>query len=221
MENTKQKLYKLRAIKIGWINEQMYHLLLKKEKNLNMFIQMIKVIIFIINIIASIAGGDINYRWWTITTSIIVAFDAYINRLKDETAYGSKIELHRSMTDECIRFTELLESSILKSDIIENAYNLLIEKSSKLHIDPIIFDNWGEEFKKRGIKEMNAFDTTDKLTRELNETKIHISDNIQEQHYSPRMNNPSTTVTAIQVKNKKADYELQQLFNNLNIKQEE
>jgi hypothetical protein len=215
MENS-LKLYKLRAIKIGWINEQMYHLLLKKESHLNIFIQLIKVAVFIINIMASAVGEDINYRWWTITTSIIIAFDVYINKIKDEATYGSKIELHRSMTDECIRFTEILDNG--KSlDIIESAYNSLIEKSSKLHIDATIFDSWEEEFKKRGIKELNAFDQTDQITKELQSE--HVENKLEQ--YSPRLNNPTCTVVTGRSENKKADFELQQLFNNLNIKVDE
>lgn len=211
MESNAKKLYKLRSIKIGWLNEQMYHLLLKKEYRLNMFIQMIKIMTFIINIIASAIGEDVNYRWWTITTSMIIAFDVYVNKLRDEAAYGSKIELHRSMTDECIRFNEILETSPDKSDIIESSYTALIEKSSKLHIAPSIFDDWEEEFKKRGIKELNAFEITNTITKEITESK----------QYSPRQFNPTTTLTSIQIKNKKADFELQQLFNNLNTKADE
>lgn len=216
MDN-KQRLYKLRAIKIGWINEQMYHLLLKKEYKLNLFVQSIKIIVFIINIAASAVGEDINYRWWTITTSIIVVFDVYINKIKNETAYGSKIELHRSMTDECIRFNELLESSTVSIENIETTYHSLIEKSSKLHIDPGIFDSWDQEFKKRGIRELNAFELTDKLTKEL----MPITEEQKTGGYSPRMNNPTFTTIASQTKNKKADFELQQLFNNLNTKTDE
>lgn len=230
MDN-KQRLYKLRSVKIGWINEQMYHLLLKKESKLNMFIHSIKIIVFIINIIASAVGEDVNYRWWTITTSMIIAFDVYINKMKDETAYGSKIELHRAMTDDCIRFNEILESSEFKSDSVEIAYQSLIEKSSKLHIDPVIFDNWDQEFKKRGIKELNAFDTYDQLIKEMHiipiesnpvEAKVPAETKLTKQltniqlNYSPRLNNPSATSITSQTKNSKAAFELTRMFDNFN-----
>lgn len=233
MDQKQGIMYKLRAIKIGWINEQMYHILLKRETNLTRFVQTIKVVIFIINVLASAAGQDVDYRWWTITTSIIVAFDAYINKIKDETAYGSKIELHRSMTDECIRFNEIIESK-QHIEIIENMYSSLVERSSKLHIDPEVFDNWEGEFKRKGIKEMNAFEMTDGLSKELNNlskdvnilsndvnSNIPINSIPESLAYSPRTCNPLSTSTTIQTKNKKADFELQRMFNNLNNKQDE
>jgi hypothetical protein len=212
-------IYKIRAIKIGWLNEEMYHLLLRKENQLNRFMQGIKAIVFIINIIATAAGEDINYRWWTITTSIIIAFDAYINKIKDEALYGSKIELHRSMVDECIKFNDLLTSNKPNEDMIESAYNSLVEKASKLHIDPHLFSVWEGEFKKRGIKELNAFEITAELSKELvGDEKIIKRINSQ---YSPRVNNPPSTTTANQVKDKKAEFELQLLFSNLNNKPDE
>lgn len=261
--NNKHRFYKLRSIKIGWLNEQMYHLLLKKEKKLSTFIQLIKIVVFIINIVASTIGNVINYRWWTISASIIIAFDIYINKIREEAAYGSKIELHRSMTDECFKFNDLLESTSVTMETIENSYNTIIEKSSKLHIDPSIFAGWDDEFRKRGIKELNAFDLTEKISKEIRNdnpppAKIEESEhkvmppNSYDTHdsynrpasadksvqfalenpidksaqiavgiqaeYSPRLNNPSSTSTTSKTKNKKADFELQQLFNNLNIK---
>ena len=218
--NAKQKiLYKLRAVKIGWLNERMYQLLLRRESNLNRFIQSIKAVIFIINVIASAAGGEIDYRWWTITTSIIVAFDVYINKLRDEASYGSKIELHRSMTDECMRFTDLVDS---KSDsaMIENMFLSLIERSSKLHIDPEVFDDWDEEFKKRGMKEVNAFEVTDNLSKELSvliQKIVGVDEQKESAQYSPRANNPPlTSITRSNTINKKADFELQRVINDLN-----
>jgi hypothetical protein len=193
--------------------------LLKKEKTLNIIHILIKAIVFIINVIASAIGGNINYRWWTITTTIIITFDVYINKLKDDAAYGSKIELHRSMTDECVRFNEMFDSADFA---VESSYKSLIEKSSKLHIDPKCFDLWEEEFKKRNIKEVNAFDVSGGLNKELdviiNQTVIV---NNPPDTYSPRTNNPPITNTTTQLKNKKADFELQALFNNLNTKDED
>ena len=249
--NNKHRFYKLRSIKIGWLNEQMYHLLLRKEKKLSIFIHLIKIVVFVINIVASTIGSVINYKLLTISASIITAFDIYINKIKEEAAYGSKIELHRSMTDECFRFNDLLETTSVTIETVENAYSTIIEKSSKLHIDPTIFAGWEEEFRKRGIKEINAFDMTDKISKEIQDehpppSKVEESDQKMANYayenadksarqvpvpmagavqqvqihaeYSPRLNNPSSTATTNKTKNKKADFELQQLFNNLNTK---
>jgi hypothetical protein len=219
----KQKIsYKLRAIKIGWLNEQMYHILLKRATTLNRFIQSIKIIVFIINVIASTVGENINYRWWTIPTSIIITFGIYMDKIKDEVAYGSKIELHRSMTDECIRFTDMVDSKQSDVSLIENMFASLIERSSKLHIDPEIFNGWEEEFKKRGIKEMNAFEMTDNLSKELDIIIHRPAPKTNEQKsYSPRSYNPPVTSITTPTRNKKADFELQRMFNDLNIKPDE
>lgn len=219
----KQKIsYKLRAIKIGWLNEQMYHILLKRATTLNRFIQSIKIIVFIINVIASAVGENINYRWWTIPTSIIITFGIYMDKIKDEVAYGSKIELHRSMTDECIRFTDMVDSKQSDVSLIENMFASLIERSSKLHIDPEIFNGWEDEFKKRGIKEMNAFEMTDNLSKELDIIIHRPTPKPNEQKsYSPRSYNPPVTSITTPTRNKKADFELQRMFNDLNIKPDE
>jgi len=201
-------VYKLRVVKIGWLNEQMYHKLLKKEKIVNTCVHVIQAIVFIINTIGTVLGSDIDYRWWTITTAIIAIFASYINKLKDETAYGSKIELHRSMTDECMKFTDSI--SIIKD--LEKEYNTLLEKSTKLHIDPNVYDAWDIEFKKRGLKELDAFDMTKDLTKELDHISITVL---------PHECNPTHTTIASQVKNNKADVELQRVLQNLNIKQDE
>jgi len=202
-------LYKLRIIKIGWLNEQMYHKLLKKERIVNIMVHIIQAIVFIINVIATAIGEDINYRWWTITTAIIATFASYINKMKDDTAYGSKIELHRLMTDECMKFTDSID---VNQHEISKIYDSLLEKSSKLHIDPEIYDFWEIEFKKRGIKDINAFDLSNELSKELEQINVIIS---------PREHNPNITTTAIQAKNKKADFELQRLFQNLNAKEDQ
>lgn len=194
--------YKLRIVKIGWLNEQMYHNLLKQEKIVNICVHAIQAIVFSINAIGTILGNEVDVRWWTVTTAIIVVFASYINKLKDDTAYGSKIELHRSMTDECLKFTDLLDST----ENIEKEYDKLLEKSTKLHIDPIIYDAWDVEFQKRGFKELNAFDITNGLMKELDEISILVS---------PRKNNPAQTTTTAQIKNNKADIELQRVLQNL------
>lgn len=204
-------LYKLRVVKIGWLNEQMYHKLLKKEKIVNICVHTIQAVVFIINAVGTALGNEVDYRWWTITTAIIAVFASYINKLKDDTAYGSKIELHRSMTDECLKFTdnfELLESK----DKTEKEYNILQEKSSKLHIDPVIYDAWDVEFKKRGLRELDAFDLTNDLSKELEQITVLVS---------PRENNPTYTTITSHVKNNKADVELQRVLQNLNIKTDE
>lgn len=198
-------LYKLRIIKIGWLNEQMYHKLLKKEKWVNVVIYIIQAIVFGINVIATAIGDDINYRWWTITTAVIAAFASYINKMKDDTAYGSKIELHKSMTDECMKFTD--KADIITTDL-DSIYNQLLEKSSKLHIEPDVYEAWELEFKNRGIKDINAFDLSNELSKEL--TTITVT---------PRDINPTATSTALQTKNNKANFELQMLFTNLNEKE--
>jgi hypothetical protein len=219
MDKRQKILHKLRSIKIGWLNEQMYHDLLKRDKMLSRFMQAIKVVIFVINVIATAAGENVNYRWWTITTSIIVTFEIYINKIKNDSEYGSKIELHRSMTDECLRFNDLLDSNA-NEVVIENTYNTIIDKSTKLHINPEIFNLWDEEFKKRGIKEYNAFEMADGLNKELlDEKTISIPPIPKETDiipYSPRTCNPIATTVTIPSKNKKADFELQRLFTNLN-----
>lgn len=200
-------LYKLRIVKIGWLNEQMYHKLLKKESIVNNMVHIIQAVVFIINAIGTAIGTDVDYRWWTITTAIIAVFASYINKMKDDTAYGSKIELHRSMTDDCMKFTDNFEFFESK-DKIEKEYESLLEKSSKLHIDPNIYDSWDIEFKKRGLKELNAFDITNELSKSLDQV-------------SPREHNPVITITASQVKNNKAAVELQRVLQNLNIKNDE
>lgn len=204
--NDKVKIvYKLRIVKIGWINEQMYHKLLKKESIVNRMVHVIQAVVFIINAIGTALGNDVDYRWWTITTAIIAVFASYINKMKDDTAYGSKIELHRSMTDDCMRFAdnfEFLESK----DKMEKEYESLLEKSSKLHIDHDIYDAWDAEFKARGLKELNAFDITNDLTKSL------------DQIASPREHNPVVTSVTSQTKNNKAAVELQRVLQNLNIK---
>jgi len=204
-------LYKLRIVKIGWLNEQMYHKLLKKETIVNKMVHAIQSIVIITNIIGTALGSDIDYRWWTISTAIIAGFAIYINKMKDDTAYGSKIELHRSMTDDCMKFTDILENPELITSI-EKEYESLFEKSSKLHIDPDIYDAWDAEFKARGLKELNAFDITDGLTKTLDQIDIITS---------PRENNPPTTAITSQVKNNKAAVELQRVLQNLNIKMDD
>jgi hypothetical protein len=208
--NAKLKiLYKLRVVKIGWLNEQMYHKLLKKERIVNIMVHVIQGIVFLLNGIASAIGSEVDYRWWTITTALIAVFAGYINKMKDDTAYGSKIELHRSMTDECMKFTDILDIS---NTIADKTYESLLERSSKLHIDPDIYDAWDVEFKARGIKESNAFDIASDLTTQLDQINVIVS---------PREINPLITTTAAQAKNKKADFELQRLFQNLNVKLED
>jgi hypothetical protein len=202
-------LYKLRVVKIGWLNEQMYHKLLKKERIVNIMVHVIQGIVFLLNGIASAIGSEVDYRWWTITTALIAVFAGYINKMKDDTAYGSKIELHRSMTDECMKFTDILDTS---NTIADKTFESLLERSSKLHIDPDIYDAWDVEFKARGIKESNAFDIASDLTTQLDQINVIVS---------PREINPLITTTASQAKNKKADFELQRLFQNLNVKPED
>jgi len=114
----------------------------------------------------------------------------------------------------------------------------IIERSSKLHIDPEAFEGWEDEFKKRNMKEMNAFELTDYLSKEL-DIIIHRNDSVQRTEtvprvdsmqrtdtvqctdtahlaYSPRACNPPITTTAVQLRNKKADFELQRMFNDFN-----
>lgn len=189
-------LYKLRIVKIGWLNEQMYHKLLKKEKIVNICVHVIQAIVFVINAIGTALGNEVDYRWWTITTAISAVFASYINKLKDDMAYGSKIELHRLMTDECLKFSDIGD---------DKQYETILEKSSKLHIDPDIYDAWDIEFKKRGLKEFNAFDISDELYHQM----------------SPREKNPEITIITAQSKNRKAEFELQRLFQNLNLKIED
>ena len=121
-------LYKLRIVKIGWLNEQMYHKLLKKERIVNIMVHVIQGIVFLLNGIASAIGSEVDYRWWTITTALIAVFAGYINKMKDDTAYGSKIELHRSMADECMKFTDILDTS---NTITDKTFESLLERSSR------------------------------------------------------------------------------------------